>query len=154
MANSFEDAKARVDGNMDDKKRQSTVPSMIGSDEKKKRWSDSKEPYPEKSYLPPDVEIPQNDPPSQVFASYPPIRNRRWGLFVPAWLIALFLLVFLFESSVLFIYTIVGLYKETAPVVLSAVSAAGLPSSCNCGSFGTEAGVNAAPNMVVSCVAS
>ncbi|KAL9087714.1 MAG: hypothetical protein Q9165_006481 [Trypethelium subeluteriae] len=144
MKNSFEDAKARIDCDMDDAKRHSTVPSMLGDNEKKKRWSDSKEPDQEKSI---NVEIPQNDPPPAVFTSYPPSRSRRWGLFVPAWLIALFILVLMFESSILFIYTIVGLYKETAPVILSAASAAGMSGSCDCASFGTHAGVSAAPNV-------
>ncbi|KAI9665861.1 MAG: hypothetical protein M1821_003795 [Bathelium mastoideum] len=148
MRNSFEEAKARMDGDMDSKKRHSTVPSMMGDDEKKKRWSDTKDPGPEKSYPPVDVEIPQSDPPPPIFASYPPRRSRRWGLFIPAWLIALFVLVLAFESTILFAYTMIGLYKETAPVVLSAASAAGLSGSCNCPSFGTNAGINGAPDMI------
>ncbi|KAI9696885.1 MAG: hypothetical protein M1820_007960 [Bogoriella megaspora] len=158
MGDSFEDAKAKYDESMDDKKRHSTVPSTLGDDEKN-RWSgatfgqnDVEKGYPDEKKKKPKrdllegIEVPQNEPPPpQVFPSYPP-PTRRWGVFIPWWLLALIILLFLFESSIIFVYTIVGLWKETAPVVLSA---AGLANGCNCGTSFTQAGVNAQPNVVM-----
>lgn len=83
-----------------------------------------------RAYPPPppiDIEMQQGPPPAQVFPSYPPPPRRRSGMYVPTCLFALFFIVFLFESGVLFIYTVVALWNTTGPAHVPPP-----PSACNC----------------------
>ncbi|GAB7346095.1 hypothetical protein MBLNU457_4852t1 [Dothideomycetes sp. NU457] len=78
-------------------------------------------PQQEPAYYPPPVE------PQSVFLSYKPPRR----IWMPTPLFILFVLVFFFESSVLFVYTIVGLVNMLPPTRMP-MSA---PNGCDCMPF-------------------
>lgn len=96
-----------------------------------------------------DVEIPQDPPPIHSFPSYP-VQSyisapRRSGMYVPTPLFVLFILLFLFESGVLFVYTVVALYN-TLPASLVPV-----PSPrYDCQNGNEHQPINVAPNIWVS----
>lgn len=96
-----------------------------------------------------DVQIPQDPLPIHSFPSYPAqsyiSHPRRSGMYVPMPLFILFILLFLFESSVLFVYTVVALYN-TLPASLVPV-----PSPhYNCQTGSDHPPINVAPNIWVS----
>lgn len=75
-------------------------------------------PQQEPAYYPPTIE------PQSVFLSYMPPRR----IWIPTPLFILFVLVFFFESSVLFVYTVVGLVNMLPPTRI-AMSAS---NGCEC----------------------
>ncbi|KAK8217340.1 hypothetical protein M8818_001593 [Zalaria obscura] len=96
-----------------------------------------------------DIVYQQDPPQAHTFVSYPP-PPRRSGMWVPTYLLVLFVLVLLFESSILFVYTIVALYN-TLPASLIPVNAVQVPA-CSCPSSGFVEhlpGINSAPNIMV-----
>ncbi|GAB7352819.1 hypothetical protein MBLNU459_g3434t1 [Dothideomycetes sp. NU459] len=94
-----------------------------------------------------DVEVPQDPPPVHSFPSYPPQPYipppRRSGMYVPTPIFVLFILLFLFESSVLFVYTVVALYN-TLPASFMPVQQ---PPHCDCPATNEHAPINVAPNI-------
>ncbi|KAK4996265.1 hypothetical protein LTR66_004091 [Elasticomyces elasticus] len=89
-----------------------------------------------------DCEFQPTPPPVQTFAGYPqaPIHTfesypraqaRRSGMHISTPMFVLFVLVFLFESGVLFVYTVIGLYNATPSIVVP-MSPAVQHSACNC----------------------
>jgi len=100
--------------------------------------------HPEPSSPPPpiDVEYQQNLPPPQVFASYPP-PPRRSGVHIPTPFFFLLVLLFLFESGIIFVYTLVGLFNTLPAGIIPMPGQA-----CNCAP--TTAPINVVPNIYVS----
>lgn len=68
-------------------------------------------------------------PPMTIFPSYPAAPQARSGVYVPAPLFALFAAIFLFESGILFVYTVVALWN-TLPGTIKPVVIP--PATCNC----------------------
>ncbi|KAJ9623454.1 hypothetical protein H2203_005714 [Taxawa tesnikishii (nom. ined.)] len=94
-----------------------------------------------------DIEIQQDPLPVHVFPSYPPPTQQRSGMYVPTPLFILFILVFLFESSVLFVYTVIGLYNAVPSLPIGALQA---PPTCNCPAPAVQfPAINVAPNFLV-----
>ncbi|KAF2725472.1 hypothetical protein K431DRAFT_342917 [Polychaeton citri CBS 116435] len=118
--------------------------------------TDSKEaPPPRFSTLfttPPPLKQPT--PPTPIFESYPQSRQRSAGIFVPLPLLIIIAVLFLFESTVLFAYTIIGLYN-TAPsrfLGLMNIPADNDAAMCNCPAADhqpAQAPINFAPNFMI-----
>nr|POE63464.1 hypothetical protein CFP56_04367 [Quercus suber] len=79
------------------------------------------------------------------FESYPvATRKRRSGVYLPTPLFVLFVCILLFESTLLFAYTVIGLYANL-PSQLVHMNTMG----CSCATADTQRAVNIAPNFVM-----
>ncbi|KAK3114289.1 hypothetical protein LTR53_007539 [Teratosphaeriaceae sp. CCFEE 6253] len=79
--------------------------------------------------------------PTRNFESYPS-PARKSGIWLPTSLFVLFAVVLLFESTLLFAYTVIGLYHNLPAGLIST-----MPQGCNCEA--RQPTVNIAPNIVM-----
>ncbi|KAF2769321.1 hypothetical protein EJ03DRAFT_351466 [Teratosphaeria nubilosa] len=129
-----------VDAEMDLKKHVSNTPDLEYEAEHED-WSDKKDHPPRFSTL---------------FGVAPPLperraerhepRRRRSGVFLPTPVFVLFVIILIFESTLLFAYTVIGLYNNLPQRL---VPAAGRTETCNCGTQDKQPAVNIAPNFMM-----
>jgi hypothetical protein len=81
--------------------------------------------------------------PTRAFESYPQQPTRRSGVYVPKPVFWAIFAIFLFESAVLFTYTVIGLINNISPTLIHTNSAGVVVAGCDCNSQP----INISPNF-------
>jgi hypothetical protein len=97
---------------------------------------------------PPPPPLPPPPPPPVFFHEYyPPPREHRRGVYVSMPLFIVFVLILFFESTLLFGYTLIGLYGNAPTGMFSWSKTNTTTTECACGY--TVPSINIAPNFII-----
>lgn len=88
-----------------------------------------------------DAKVPTT--PTRAFESYPQQPTRKSGVYIAKPLLWAFLVIFLFETAVLFAYTVIGLLNNINPKLIHTNSAGAVVAGCDC----NVQPVNISPNF-------